>query len=54
MNINIITDREQLNILIEIAQDNPSFPSDEVIDEWLSQLAEKEQKNENTPKSLST
>lgn len=50
----IITDREQLNILIEIAQNNPSFPSDEVIDTWLSQLAEKEQKNENTSVPLST
>ena len=54
MKINIITDREQLNILIEIAQDNPSFPSDEVIDEWISKLAEKEQDNENKTVPFST
>ena len=54
--MNIITDYSQLKLLVELAwrkgeEDlNPSM----VIDEWISQLAEKEQRDENTPKSLST
>ena len=52
----IITDYNQLKLLVELAghrgaEDlNPSM----VIDTWLSQLAEKEQKNENTSVPLST
>ena len=52
----IITDYNQLKLLVELAwhrgaEDlNPSM----VIDEWLFQLAEKEQKNENTSVPLST
>jgi hypothetical protein len=53
--MNIITNYSQLKLLVELAwrrgeEDlNPSM----VIDAWLSQLAEKEQEDENTSVPLS-
>lgn len=54
--MNIITNIKQLKLLVKLARHrgaedlNPSM----VIDTWFSQLAEKEQKNENTSVPLST
>ena len=52
----IITDYNQLKRLVELAwyRDIGYVSPDVVIDEWLSQLAEKEQKNENKTVPLST
>ena len=52
----IITDYNQLKLLVELAwyRDAEDVSPDMVIDEWLFQLAEKEQKNENKTVPLST
>ncbi len=51
----IITDREQLALLIAISVIYNDKPSDEVIEMWLARIAELEgTKHEDTPKSLST
>ena len=53
--MNIVTDREQLKILIAISVIYDDKPSDEVIEMWLERIAEMEgSKHEDTPKSLST
>jgi len=54
--MNIITDYSQLKLLVELAwyRDAEDINTSMVIDEWLSHLTEKEQDDENTPKSLST
>ena len=54
--MNIVTDYNQLKLLVELAwyRDAEDLNPSMVIDTWLSQLAEKEQKNENTSVPLST
>lgn len=52
----IITDYNQLKLLVELAwhRGAEDLNPDMVIDTWLSQLAEKEQKDENKTIPLST
>ena len=52
----IITDYNQLKLLVELAwyRDAEDVSPDMVIDEWISKLAEKEQKDENKTVPLST
>lgn len=51
----IITDREQLKILVALSVIYNDKPSDEVIEMWLARVAELEgTKHEDTSKSLST
>lgn len=54
----IITDMPQIRLLIDIAQDSPSFATDEIITEWISRLDEadysEEQKDEDKTIPLST
>ena len=53
--MNIVTDREQLEILITISIVYKDKPPGEVIEMWLARIAELEgTKHEDTPKSLST
>jgi len=45
--MNIITYMPQIRLLIEIAQNNPSFAPDEIINEWISRLDEADYSEEN-------
>ena len=53
--MNIVTDLEQLELRILLAQLHLDCNSDEVIEMWLARITEIEgTKHEDTPKSLST